>query len=742
MQKQLAAIRRTGCVSHVYRICYFFLPLIFNNAFSQSDSVIRRLTAPDGWLIQTKNSVYQLTINGNKKLLPVFYGPVQEAGFTTRNAGWYERVEEVPVRGGPATKSTALEVVFDDGVRDADLQYLSGEVIEKEGRPVLKIIQADKVYPLQVTTYIRVLPEYGVLEKWTEVSNTGKKGTIKVEKLLSGGFALPTNEYVLTQWAGADLSEFQHYESVLTPGVKIIENRAFKSNAAAPWFMVQPKASAGAQGAPTWFGSVHYSGNWQLIFDKAFAGGLQVLGGMNFWDTEWNLKPGTKLETPKITVGFTTNGTEGASQCLAAYVRNEVLPAMHRNVFRPVLYNSWEATYYNVSEQNQLELAQKAKDLGVELFVVDDGWFRGRTDGRSQSGLGNWDVDKEKFPNGLTPVIKKVHELGMQFGLWVEPENVNPNSDVAKAHPDWIFGVPNRTGNLYRKILNLANENVYQHLLETFTRLLKENEIDFIKWDQNNALSEPGWAGAPPGLQREVRIRHIANVYRLVDELRKRFPKVLFESCSSGGGRVDMGMLSRMDQTWLSDNTDPVDRLYIQYGFLEAMPANTMVSWVTGTTRHQPVALDYRFDVSMSGVLGIGSDIRKWTAAEAEIARKKIALYKEIRPLVQRGILHKLVSPFAHNRCALQYNSADNTQAVLFCYNTAEYLNGSQPSDRDAKLLKLEGLNPAKQYRLQKAGDSTDKGVVYPGEFLMNIGLAWPVKNAYQSLIFTLKQID
>ncbi|GAA4749562.1 alpha-galactosidase [Flavisolibacter ginsenosidimutans] len=741
MQQQFFVRKRTGFirVQFLFSLLCF---LIFNHAFSQSDSAIRRLSNPDGWLIQTKSSVYQLTITANKKLLPVFYGPSEEAAFTSRNAGWYERVEEVPVRGGLANKSTALEVVFADGVRDADLQYVSGEVVQNNGRSTLKIVQTDKIYPLQITTYIRVLPEYDVLEKWMEVGNTAKKGNIKIEKLLSGGFALPANEYTLTQWSGTDLNEFQHYESLLTPGVKLIENRAFKSNPNAPWFAVQPKASAGEKNSPTWFGSLHYSGNWQLVFDKAFANGLQVLGGMNFWDTEWNLKPGMKLETPKLTIGFTPHGADGASQCLAAYVRHDVLPPSHRNVLRPVLYNSWEATYYSVSEQNQLELAQKAKELGAELFVIDDGWFRGRTDGRSQSGLGNWDVDKNKFPNGLTPVIKKVHELGMQFGLWVEPENVNPNSDVAKAHPDWIFQVPGRTGNVNRKILNLANEAVYQHLLETFTRLLKENEIDFIKWDQNNALSEPGWSGASTELQREARIRHITNVYRLVEELRRRFPKVLFESCSGGGGRVDLGMLSRMDQTWLSDNTDPVDRLYIQYGFLEAMPANAMVSWVTSTTRHQPVSLDYRFDVSMSGVLGIGSDIRKMTPADVDIARKKIALYKEIRPLVQQGILHKLVSPFESNRCALQYNSDDSKQAVLFCYNMAEYLNGSQPSDRGSKTLKLEGLNPAKKYRLQKAGDSTDKGTVYPGDFLMNIGLAWPVKNAYQSLIFTLKQID
>lgn len=732
---------RTGRPSSVpFLFALFPAFFILKDVSAQSDSVVRRVTNPDGWAIQTKSSVYQLITNANKKLVPVFYGPRQEAVRLQRNARWYDRIEEVPVRGGAATKTPALEVVYDDFVRDADLEYTSGEVVEIDGRQTLKTVLKDRFYPLQVASYIRVLPEYDILEKWMEVSNTAKKGTIRIEKAFSGSLSLPADEYVLTQWTGTALNEFQRYESVLTPGLKVVENKAFKSNSAAPWFMVRPKEAVGNEKGPVWFGSLHYSGNWQLIFDKTFAGGLQVLSGINFWDTEWNLKPGTSLQTPKLAVGFTTAGTAGASERLAAYVRNDVLPPAHRNALRPVLYNGWEAVYYNVDEQNQFALAQKAKDLGVELFVVDDGWFKGRTDGRSQSGLGNWEVDRTKFPAGLAPVIKKVHDLGMKFGLWVEPENVNMNSDVVKAHPDWIFQFPARAGNPYRKILNLANEKVYAHLLETFTRLLKENEIDFIKWDQNNFLSEPGWAGAPQDLQREVRIRHTANVYRLVEELRKRFPAVLFESCASGGGRVDLGMLSRMDQTWLSDNTDPVDRLFIQDGYLDAMPANSMVSWVTSTTRHQPVSLDYRFDVSMSGVLGIGPDIRKWTDAEAAVAKKKIALYKEIRPLVQQGVLHKLVSPFGANRAALQYNSKDSTAGVLFCYNMAEYLAGSQLMERTPKILKLEGLRPEKQYRLQKAGDASDKGTVYPGGFLMSLGIDWPLKASFQSVIFTIKE--
>lgn len=701
--------------------------------------VITPVDNPKGWLIKTKSSVYQLTITATGALKPGYYGSKAQAGLGKKNPAWTETIDEVPVRGGLPFKTPALEVVYADNARDAELEYVSGEVVTVDGRPTLKIVQKDKLYPLQVTSYIRVLAEYDVLEKWISVKNTGAKGTITVENLASGNIVLPADEYTLTHLSGRDLFEFQLQEVPLSPGLKAIQNRGFKSNFNPPWFQVRPQSLAKDAAGPTWFGALHYSGNWQIAFDKAFEGPLQIVGGMYFWDTAWQLKPGTSLESPKLTVGYTDGGAAVATQDMAAYVRNEVLPAAHRNDLRPVIYNTWEATYYSITEQKAMELLKIAKDLGVELFTIDDGWFRGRTDGRSQSGLGNWDVDKNKFPNGLSPVIKATHDAGMKFGLWIEPENVNPNADIVQQHPNWIFQYPGRKGNEFRKILNLANEDVYQHLLKTFITLLQENDIDFIKWDQNNALSEPGWPDAPVAMQREVRIRHIANVYRLVEELRKRFPKVLFESCSSGGGRVDLGMLSRMDQTWLSDNTDPLDRLYIQYGYLKAMPANSMVSWVTSTSRHQPIPVDYRFDVSMTGVLGIGNDISKWTPAEREVAKSKIALYKNIRPVVQQGTLYQLVSPYEHNRCALQYNSTDNKRSVLFCYNLGGYLAGSQFIDRGSKTLKLQGLIPQQKYTVKRAGDDKDKGTVYTGSELMDIGMTWPLKDANKSQVFTIE---
>jgi alpha-galactosidase len=707
---------------------------------NKAEDIITPLSNPKGWMIKTRSSAYQLLITSTNSIKPVYYGSREQADNLVRNSQWFDGIEEVPVRGNFPFKTPALEVVFDDNVREADLEYVKGDIVTIEGRQALEIIQKDRYYPLEVTSYIRVLPEFDILEKWIVVKNTGNKGNIKIENLQSGSIVLPADEYKLSHLAGKQMNEFQEQETLLTPGLKTIQSKAFKANFNPPWFMVRPQ-NADKENGPVWFGSLHYSGNWQLVFDKSIEGNVQILGGINFWDSSWLLKPGTTFQTPKFSVGYTNGGPDGASQSLTAYIRKTILPERHRNDLRQVLYNSWEATFYAVNEEQQLELAKRAKDLGVELFVIDDGWFKGRVS--STTGLGDWEVDKTKFPDGLTALITKINDMGMNFGIWIEPESAVPNSEVLKAHPDWTFDMPrNRQAGDTRRYLNLAKEEVYQYLLQKLTKLLQENNIKFVKWDQNSYLSETGWHDAPPEIQREARIRFMNNVYRLADELKKRFPDVWFESCASGGGRVDLGMLSRMDQAWVSDDTSPLDRIFMQYGYLGALPANTMVSWVTGNNTHQPTSLDFRFDVSMAGVLAVGDDLRKWTAGDMATAAKKIAQYKVIRPLVQQGSVYRLVSPFEENRAAIQFQDEKTTTSAVICYNMAEYLHGSQFSSRSSTTLKLKGLKADEQYSVQKIDELDKNGTTYTGGFLMNVGIAWPVTGANKSqiLLVTAKQ--
>lgn len=720
-------------------LLYPLLLVVSLHSFAQIDSLVNANGKIIGWNVFTNSSVYQIMLNDRGDVIPVFFGSKAHGEKLvpqdrSRGNGPFQ-LNEIPVRGKFADKIPIVEVEFSDHTRDCELVFEKAEIKLIDERKTLCITQKDSYYPFVVTSFIRPLPEHDIIEKWMEVKNTGKKESIQVDNLLSASVLLPAHKYFLTHHGGRWLNEFRLQTTVLTTGIKTLQSRDFSSFENSPWFAVSDKENP-TTNANIWFGQVHYSGNWRIDLESTVAGHLQIAGGINFWDTQWKLDAGRSFTTPKMSFGYTEKGTDEAARLYADYTRKEILRPAMRNKTRPVIYNSWYATGFNVNEVGQLKLAQQAKDLGVELFVIDDGWFSGRKD--DHAGLGDWTVDKEKFPEGLNPLIRKINDMGMDFGIWVEPEMVNPNSELYRKHPDWAFYFNHRTKNEWRNqlTLNLAREDVYNYLLDAMTSLLKNHNIKFIKWDRNRGLSEPGWPGAPVDIQKAVRIRYMNNLYRLIDELEKRFPDVLFESCSSGGGRPDLAMLSKMDQTWTSDNTNPLDRLFIQYGYLSAYPANTMVCWTTGYDRSSiNLPQEFIFDVAMQGVLGVGDNIAEWSDKQIEIAKSKITEYKSIRHLVQQGNLYRLKSPFEGNKIALQYLSANKDEAVLLCYNLAKTTEGANEESISSRQLLLQGLDAAAMYKF-----NDKNGTLLSGEYLMKIGIAWPVANAYWSSILKFKK--
>ena len=645
---------------------------------------------------------------------------------------------EVTVRGGFTPLVPMLEVVYADGTRDCALEVVESQVLDLDGAPTVRVDLVDRAYGLKVSAFTRALAELDMVEKWLTVENAST-ATIVVENAQSGRLALPKDEYDLIHLSGEWGREFMPQRGRLTPGVKTLQVRDFSHFRNPPWFALLPAGGVSDETrGPVWFGGLRYSGNWRLDFDKTFNGGVQVVGGMHFWDAHWTLRPGETFETPRLVVGRADDGLTGASHRMHRYIAERLLPAPFRDQLRPVLYNSWYATTFDVNEEHQLALARVAREIGVELFVIDDGWFKGRVNDRA--GLGDWTVDKNKFPRGLGPMIEEINHLGLEFGIWVEPEMVNPDSDLYRAHPDWVFHFPNRRRHEQRNqlMLNLARDDVYEYLLASMTALLAEHNIRYIKWDRNRALTEPGWPDAPAEMQREVRFRYVANLYRLIDTLRERFPDVWFETCSGGGGRPDMGMLERMDMTWASDNTDPLSRIMIQHGYLHAFPARTMVSWVTheNWTGIEP-SLDFRFQVSMAGVLGVGYDITEWDASERRVAARQIALYKQIRPVVQMGTVYRLLSPFDNHRAALQYVAQDGNESVVFLYNLWQPIEGSVESVRVSDRVLLQGLDPERTYRVEGG-----EGGVQTGRELMTQGLRWTLRGPQRGAIIRLREGD
>ena len=691
-------------------------------------------STPNFWILETDQTAYAFGLDADGRLVNCYWGerlltpadypaPGFSMGWASFNDAGQLAREEYPANTGLKYIEPCFKASFADGVRDAVLRFEKAEQDASE----LRISLRDAHEPLQIVLHYRIHEKYDLLERWAEVTNQGHTA-VTLERVLSAQWHLPrAREYRLSHLSGRWADEWNLCREALTVGVKVLESRRLTtSHHAHPWFAVDGGLADENQGE-VWFGALAWSGNWKFIAETTEFAATRLSLGLNDWDFAWRLNPGETFRTPAAVSGYTLNGFGEASRRLHAYIREQILP--NGQALRKVLYNSWEATGFNVDVASQSALAELAAEMGVELFVMDDGWFHGRND--DHAGLGDWWPDETKFPNGLKPLIERVNALGMDFGLWVEPEMVNPDSDLYRTHPDWVIHFPNRQRTEARNqlILNFARPEVQEYILEKLDKILSENKIRFIKWDLNRNASEPGWENAP-GDPRELWVRYVQGVYRVWGTLRERHPQVTWQSCSGGGGRVDLGILRLADQAWISDNTEPTSRLNIQTGYSQVFPACTMEAWVTDMG---PVylPLEFRMHVSMCGSLGIGGHLVHWGVERRAEAAKWIALYKEIRPVIQFGNLYRLRSPQEVPFSALEYVSQDRKEAVLFAFRTHQPLI---PHPEPLPPVYLRGLDPNARYTVEGC-----EGV--------RSGLAWMRSGIelflwdYQSTIRRIRQV-
>lgn len=619
-----------------------------------------------------------------------------------------------PAYGDPTYREPCLVAVQPNGERELALSFAADRLDERDGLPVLELEFYDERAGLRLTHALQIVAELDLVAWTVQLVNEGEQ-PLTLERVLSGSLPLPRDHYDCWTLNGRWGGEFQLERHVLGQGALVIGSRRGISSAEAhPWFAVGPRGEASEHTGRVWFGSLAWSGNWTAVFEVERGETLAVAAGLQPFDFAWQLEPGGRFDTPTLLLGHAEDGLGGAARRLHAYERTVVLPEAHRNAVRPVLYNSWEATYFDVRVEQQIELARRAADLGVELFVVDDGWFGARDHDRA--GLGDWRVNRRKFPRGLRPLIDEVHRLGMRFGIWVEPEMVNPDSDLFRAHPDWPYLPAGREPVLSRNqlVLNFARADVRGAILDQLRALLSEHgRIDFLKWDHNRPWLHVGWPDHPER-GREAWVRHVLGLYEVLRTLRAEFPQLLIETCSSGGARADLGMLALTDQAWVSDNTDAADRLAIQYGYSHAHSPTTMVNWVTDVPNQQTgriSPLEFRFHVAMQGVLGIGGDISRWGVAERNDARDLVAAYKQIREVIQFGEQYWLLPPAPVGPCAVQYVSPDRRCCVLLLYQVR---GEAGLSDRR---VRLQGLDAARRYR--READGMDR----TGAALMSAGL-------------------
>ncbi len=713
---------------------------------SVTAQTIRYIPGRKIWLITTAHSSYAMGVAPDGQLQHLYWGaPLWRAedipeATTARDISSFDphqmiENEEFAGWGGPRYYEPALKIMRANGDRDLVLHFVD-EHIEGDALVVnLKDLRDD----IEVALHYRVYPATGIIARSALVQNKTPQA-LRIDSAQSATWYMPRGDgYRLSYLSGRWAAETQLNQEPIREGVKVLERRlGHTGHNLNPWFAIDAGDVSETHGR-VWFGALAWSGNWRISVEQTPYRQVRVTGGFNTFDFSYMLKPGESLQTPAFYGGFATNGFGEASRLLHDLERNDIEPHGAKARVRPVLYNSWEATEFNVTESGQKALAEKASKLGVELFVIDDGWFGKRNN--DHAGLGDWVVNPAKFPNGLKPLISYVNGLGMDFGLWVEPEMVNPDSDLYRAHPDWVMNFPGRPRSELRNqlVLNLARDDVKEYIFNFLDKLATEYNIRYFKWDMNRTFSEPGWPEMTPEQQQELWVRYVWNLYDIMARLRAKHPDLEIESCSGGGGRIDLGILRYVDEFWTSDNTEAFDRLRIQEGFSEAYAAKFMSAWVTDVPNQngRSTSLAYRFLVAMQGALGVGANLNKWSDEDAQLARRMITLDKSIRETVQFGNLYRLLSPRTNDTTANEYVAADGKQAVLFAFRHSQEYSTPPP------VIYLRGLSSRSVYRIESIdGKLRNKQRELSGAYLMGDGLQLELRGDFDSAAIVLQKVE
>ncbi|WP_028558990.1 alpha-galactosidase [Paenibacillus pinihumi] len=651
--------------------------------------------------------------------------------------------QEYPAYGAGDLRHPAYQIQRPDGSTVSEALYVAHRIIDGkpqlEGLPAtyveesgeaqtLEIELLDKLAGLKITLSYSVFRDVDAIARSVRFENVGSED-IKLLRVLSMAVDLEHHDYDLIHLSGTWARERYMERRPLASGVQGVESRRGSSSHQHNPFIALVSKNANEYQGDVYGFSLVYSGGFSAQAEVEPYGTTRVTMGLQPFDFSWLLEPGQSFQTPEAVMVFSAEGLGGMSRNYHKLYRERLCRGEFRDKARPVLVNNWEATYFDFTADKIEQIAQAGSELGIELFVLDDGWF-GKRDG-DNSSLGDWVVDKRKLPNGLNDLAERVRNMDMEFGLWFEPEMISPNSDLYRQHPDWCLHVEGRrrTEGRQQLILDFSREDVCDAITEQLAAILSSAPITYVKWDMNRNMTEIGSAGRAPERQRETAHRYILGLYRVLERLTTQFPHILFESCSGGGGRFDPGMLYYMPQTWTSDNTDAVSRLKIQYGTSLVYPISTMGAHVSAVPNHQVhriTSLEMRGNVAMSGNFGYELDLTRFTDEEKAIVKEQVAQYKQLRSLVQFGNQYRLLSPFEGNDTAWVIVSEDQTEAVAFYFRVLAEPNAP------LKRLRLQGLNPEADYEIN--------GEVYGGDYLMYAGLPVNGLNGdFQSLMWHLK---
>ena len=674
---------------------------------------------------------------GSELQIQYFGEKLSDADLANLEAAGVPNHNAYPVYGFWCASEASLGVTHSDGNMSTVMRIESVSQSEEPTAKVTKIRLKDTVYPFYVTVCYRAYQDVDMIETWTEIENREKK-PVTLTRFDSGYLPIRVGDVWINHLHGTWANEGLLVQEPVERGMRVIKNKDGARNShtdhAEVMFSLdgKPQENAGRViGA-----ALCYSGNYELRIDTKDTDYHEFYAGINPDNSAYKLASKEVFKTPELALTFSDEGLSGASRNFHKWGRKYKLA--HGDKLRKILLNSWEGVYFDINEPGMDQMMADIAYMGGELFVMDDGWFGEKYPRLTDNcALGDWKVDKNKLPNGIGWLVERADAHGINFGIWIEPEMTNSVSELYDAHPEWVIKAPEREVVKGRGgtqlVLDLGNPEVQDFVFSIVDDLMTENpKIDYIKWDANMPISNHGSQYLPEDKQSHLYIEYHRGFAAVCDRIRAKYPDVTIQACASGGGRANWGVLPWFDEFWVSDNTDALQRVYMQWGTSYFFPAIAMASHISATPNHtvfRTTSLKYRIDVAMSGRLGMEIQPRNMTHEERDLCRKAIAEYKEIRPVVQLGDIYRLVSPYdGHNMASMMYVSPEKSEAVFYWWKTETFYDDHLPR------VKMAGLDPEKSYKIRELNRIDNEplpyeGLSFTGKFLMENGLEIPLKH-------------
>lgn len=706
------------------------------------------------YLISTPETSLIVTANKGEKPKIQYYGvfidPNQVQG--VYDAGLAMNADSYPAFGLQTVGEKAVAMTQADGNMSLDLAVDTVMQYSSEDGDITEIFMKDKVYPIRIKQYFKAYKGTDLISTWVEITNEGKK-PVTLYQFASAYLPMYRGDNWLTHFHGAWGAEHTMDEEKLTNGQKVIANKDGLANTETdnPSFMLSFDGKPQEETGFVFGGALAWSGNYKLKLDVRNTG-LNIVAGMNEENSHYILESREVFSTPEFAMTYSSKGKGGVSRAFHRWARQYKMNRGDR--LHDILLNSWEGVYFKVNQQGMDEMMEAFSAMGGELFVMDDGWFGNKYPRNGgNSSLGDWDVCKEKLPQGIEGLLASARKNHIKFGIWIEPEMSNTQSELFEKHPDWIMRIENRPLSTGRGktqvVLDLTNPEVQDFVFGVVDNLMTRNpEIAYMKWDDNSSLMDYGSSYLPKNKQSHLYIEYHRCLKKVLERIRAKYPDLVMQVCAGGGARVNYGLLPYFDEFWTSDDTDALQRIYMQWGVSGFYPAMAMASHVSADKNHQTgrrLPLKFRFDVAMSGRLGMEIQPKDMSDVDKAFAKRAIAAYKTIRPIVQQGDLYRLLSPYDNKGAAsLMYVTSEKDKAVIYGYKISHFINMSVPK------IRLNGLNPSKLYRItdltpvDKEKPCNLDGKVICGKLLMEEGLAMKdlLKSEYSSFALELQAIE